>query len=124
MRTSQLPKKFYLSITGLETKGFWATLIFWRYAIPSKIQSDSAPGCLFSEVRTIQGVHHTLTAWESREHLRDYLTSGSHLKAMRVFSKIASGKTLGYEKDRIPDREEVHRLWREKVKTGGRPDPS
>lgn len=108
---SKLPARFYVSITGLSPKNFLSTFLFWRYAIPSKIQADTAPGILFSDVKRINKIQHTLTAWESKDHMKDYLHSGAHLKAIKVFRKIAVGKTFGYESDKIPSWDEVHDLW-------------
>ncbi len=106
-----LPPRFYVSITGLKPKNLWSVFFFWRYAIPSKIQADSAEGILFSSVKKINGIQHTLTAWESRDHMKAYIHSGNHLKALKVFRKIASGKTFGFDSDRIPSWDEVHDLW-------------
>jgi len=111
-----LPNRFYVSITGLKPKNFWSTFLFWRYAIPSKIQADSAPGILFSEVKKINQIQHTLTVWKSKEDMKAYIHSGAHLKAMKAFRKIASGKTFGYESDRIPSWDEVHELWQKQGK--------
>ena len=33
-----MPASFYVSITGLKPKSFWATFLFLRHAIPSKAQ--------------------------------------------------------------------------------------
>jgi hypothetical protein len=106
-----LPEKFYVSITGLKPKNFWYTFKFWRHAIPSKIQSESAPGILYSEVKKINRIQHTLTAWESKEHMMSYIHSGAHLKALKNFKKIATGKTFGFETNKIPSWDEVHDLW-------------
>jgi hypothetical protein len=106
-----LPPKFYVSITGLKPKSFWSTFLFWRHAIPSKMQADQAPGVLFVDVRKINKIQHTLTAWESREHMLAYVRSGAHLQAMKAFKKIATGKTFGFETDRLPHWDEVHDLW-------------
>lgn len=111
MDKKALPAKFYVSITGLRPKNFWSKLFFWRYAVPSKIQADAAKGILFSEVKEIQKVQHTLTAWESKDHMKAYIHSGAHLKALKAFRKIATGKTFGYESDRIPTWDEAHILW-------------
>ncbi len=111
-----LPARFYVSITGLKPKSFWSTFLFWRYAIPSKMQAESAPGILFSGVKEINKVQHTLTAWESKDHMLAYIHSGAHLKALKAFRKIAVGKTFGFESDRLPEWEEVHQLWLEKGK--------
>ncbi len=109
----ELPEKFYVSITGLKPKGLWAYLLFWRHAIPSKIQADSADGILFSEVKKINSIQHTLTAWKSKEHMKAYISTGSHLIAMKMFRKIATGKTFGFEANRIPAWDEVHELWKQ-----------
>jgi hypothetical protein len=33
---------------------------------------------------------------------------------MRVFPKIATGKTFGFTATEVPDWPEMHRLWRER----------
>ncbi len=60
------------------------------------LQAESAPGILFSGVKEINKVQHTLTAWESKDHMLAYIHSGAHLKALKAFRKIAVGKTFGY----------------------------
>lgn len=110
---TKLPPRFYVSITGLQPKSFWHYFSFWRHAIPCKMQADHAPGILFSGVKRINGVQHTLTAWVSQSHMRAYIVSGAHLKAMKAFRKIATGKTFGFEADHLPSWPEVHQLWLE-----------
>ncbi len=107
-------RPFYVSITGLKPRGLWSYILFLRHAIPSKVQADRAPGLLWSGVRRIDGIEHTLTAWESREAMRTYISSGAHLKAMKVFRRIATGKTLGYETRELPSWEDVPKIWRDK----------
>jgi hypothetical protein len=109
-KNKQLPDKFYVSITGLRPKNIWSIFKFWRHAIPSKIQADSAPGILYSDVKKINQIQHTLTAWETKEHMMSYIHSGSHLKALKDFKKIAVGKTFGFETNQIPSWDEVHEL--------------
>ena len=79
----------------------------------SKMQADKAPGILHSSVMTINGIQHTLTAWESKAAMQRYIYSGAHLKAIRSFKKIATGKTFGYDSNRLPDWSEVHQLWKD-----------
>lgn len=43
--------------------------------------------------------------------MKAYIHSGPHLKALKAFRKIATGKTFGFESDRIPTWDEVHDLW-------------
>ena len=40
-----------------------------------------------------------------------FLTSPSHLKAMKNFSKIGGGKVYGYEASNIPTWEDAFYLW-------------
>lgn len=108
---ASLPKQFYVSITGLRPISKVATIFFWLHAIPSKMQADRAEGILYSGVKRINGIQHTLTAWKSKEDMKAYVTSGAHLKAMRAFPKIATGKTFGYLTSSLPSWEEVHHLW-------------
>lgn len=105
---------FYVSITGLRIRGWLSVLPFWKHAVRSKMQADRAPGLLFAQVKRIDGVEHTLTAWESRDAMKAYVSSGPHLQAMKAFRKIATGKTLGFETSRLPSWEEARKLWEER----------
>lgn len=110
-------RPIYVSITGLKVKNFWKFLFFMRHAVMSKIQADRAPGILFSDVRTINGIQHTVTAWETKQHMKDFIYTGNHLKAIKAFRKIATGKTFGYEATQIPSWEEVPVLWEKNGKS-------
>jgi quinol monooxygenase YgiN len=101
----------YVSITGLQLKNIWHAPVFWRHATASMSQAQKAKGCLSADARSIEGVHHTLSVWISREAMLDYLTKGTHLNAMKTFKKIATGKVHGYETTTIPDWQDVHKLW-------------
>jgi hypothetical protein len=104
----------YVSVTGLLPHSFWHELRFWWYAVPSKMQSDSAEGCLFSDVKTQDGVHHTLTVWESRKKMMAYITSGAHATAMKNFASIGTGSVYGYETTTAPNWDEALALLKEK----------
>jgi hypothetical protein len=104
----------YVSITGLTPHSFWHELRFWWYAIPSKIQADSAQGCLFADARTQDGVHHTLTFWDNRKSMLAYLTSGAHATAMKNFEGVGTGSVYGYEASAAPTWDEAIVLWKEK----------
>ncbi len=43
--------------------------------------------------------------------MKSYIHTGAHLEAIKVFRKIAVGKTFGFETDRLPEWSEVHELW-------------
>ena len=64
----------------------------------------------------MKGFQCTLTAWESREAMLNYLRSGAHLVAMKSFSKIATGRTYGFESESIPTWEDAIQLLLEKGK--------
>lgn len=104
----------YVSITGLRLKSFRFAPLFWYWAVRSFAQARSAPGNLLTEARTIDAVHHTLTVWRDRTDMVRYIRTGPHLRAMRVFPKIASGKVLGFSADASPDWPEARRLWQER----------
>ena len=106
----------HISITGLKPKSLWGFIRFWTLAIPSFSEARSAKGNLFSEVKKINGFNCTLTAWESREFMLVFMKNGVHLKAMKSFHKIATGKTFGYESDTIPDWKTAFSLLEEKGK--------
>lgn len=106
--------QLYVSITGLRLKRPWHVFRFWRHAVAAMRQAQRAPGNLQASAKTIAGVRHTLTVWESKAAMRAFLYSGAHKKAIRAFPAIATGKTFGFEGDRVPNWDEVHRLWQER----------
>lgn len=104
----------YVSITGLRLRRIWHAPVFWSHATRSLGQAKAAPGNISARARTIDGVHHTLSVWTDRAAMMAYLASGAHLKAMRLFPRIATGKTCGFTTDRVPDWSEVPAIWRER----------
>lgn len=75
-------------------------------------QAQKAPGNISASAQTINGVQHTLSIWESEVAMRAYLVSGAHLKAMRQFRSMATGKTVGYMTECPPRWDEVHEIWK------------
>jgi hypothetical protein len=102
----------HVSVTGLRVKSWWQMPVFFWHAIPSFRQAQRAPGVLFAEVCNRKGVQHTLTVWKDREAMRDFMTSGAHLKAMRAFRSFATGRIHGYEADAVPSWDEAIEQWR------------
>ena len=102
----------YVSVTALKTKGFFSAIRFWLFAGPTFRQATSSRGVLFCEVKTVVGFYHTLTAWETKQDMKKFVSSPIHLKAMRVFLKIATGSTIGYEANEIPSWSEALENWR------------
>lgn len=101
----------YISITGLQLKARRYSCRFWWHAILSMAQARKSEGLILVDTRKINGVHHTLSVWTNKEAMRRYLGAGAHLKAMKAFATIATGKTMGFESDSVPDWTEVHQLW-------------
>lgn len=61
-----------------------------------------APGNIMAETRTIEGVHHTLSAWDDRAAMLGYLRSARHARAMRRLKGYATGRVHGYQTDAVP----------------------
>ncbi|MCX7347302.1 MAG: hypothetical protein NTU78_16495 [Alphaproteobacteria bacterium] len=101
----------YVSITGLVLKSARHAPAFWWHALRSMAQARAAPGLIRANARVINGVHHTLTLWESENAMRAYLTTGAHRAAMKAFHGIATGRTIGYLVEIAPDWDEVHAIW-------------
>lgn len=106
----------HISITGLKPKGIYGFFRFWTLAIPSFVEAKSAKGNLYSAVKKINGFQCTLSAWESRDAMLVFMKNGVHLKAMKSFHSIATGRTYGYESDTIPSWEEAYELLESKGK--------
>jgi len=106
----------YISITGLKPKGFFSFLKFWTLAIPSFRQAETSKGNLHTSVKNMHGYQCTVSAWESREVMLEFMRSGVHLKAMKAFHSIATGRTYGYESESIPSWDEAYTLLQEKGK--------
>lgn len=101
----------HISITGLQVRAFYLAPLFWRHAMRSMAQAQAAQGCLQASARMINGIHHTRSVWIGKDYMRAYISSGAHLEAMKAFPKFATGKTIGFEAEEIPDWPEVHRIW-------------
>jgi hypothetical protein len=101
----------YISITGLKPKGLIGWIRFWTLTIPASKNAQKADGILHCAFNSRNGYKHTLTVWQSKEHMLAYLSSPSHLKAMKFSSKIGSGKVYGYEANSIPSWEDAFTNW-------------
>jgi hypothetical protein len=106
----------YISITGIKVKDFFGMLKFMRYTLPSFISATKANGNLFCDSKKINKYHHTLTAWENRSKMMDYLRGKHHSSAMKNFRSIGTGSVYGYEDDLIPSWEDALKKWKENFK--------
>ena len=80
------------------------------------MQAKNAQGCQSADAKLIDGVHHTLSIWASKAAMLEFIHSDAHARAIKVFGRIATGKTFGYHAKEAPNWEEVHGLWLERGK--------
>jgi hypothetical protein len=45
--------------------------------------------------------------------MRKFVLSPIHRKAMKIFPKIATGSTIGYEANKMPGWDEALAIWRQ-----------
>ncbi|MGB1964710.1 MAG: hypothetical protein ACPHW3_08455 [Candidatus Puniceispirillales bacterium] len=101
----------YIAVTGLKPRGIIGAIRFWLLAIPSFNQAKSSNGILFCEAKSVNGYKHTLTAWNSKESMNDFVFSKTHVKAIKAYPKIAKGFTVTYESDAVPSWEDALAKW-------------
>ena len=106
----------YISITGIKVKGFLGAIKFMRYTIQSFNTAKKANGNLFCDSKKINKYHHTLTAWENRSKMMDYLRGKHHSSAMKNFRSIGTGSVYGYEDDSMPNWEDAIKKWKQNFK--------
>jgi hypothetical protein len=108
--------RVYLSITGLQIKNFSAYPQFFYHAFPSLRQAVRAPGNISATATSYKGIQFTMTVWESREYMLQYLHTGAHLQAMKAGSKVGSyvkvfGDWWDTDQNDIPNWNQARRLW-------------
>ena len=113
--------EIYVSITGLRLNGFWWHPVFSWHAVRSFGEARAAPGNITAKARTISGIHHTITAWESRKHMLAYLTMPRPRAAMRAFPRIGTGRTIGYVSETVPEWAEAREIWENEAREVGGP---
>jgi hypothetical protein len=101
----------YIAVSGLKPKGIIGTIRFWMLAIPTFKKAKSSEGILFCGAKSVKGYHHTFTVWDSKESMKKFVLSHTHLKAIKAYPKIAKGFTVTYEGDNIPSWEEALMIW-------------
>ena len=106
----------YISITGIKVRGFFGMLKFVRYTMPSFSAARKANGNLFCDSKKMCKYHHTLTAWENKSKMIDYLRGKHHALAMKNFKIIGTGSVYGYEDKVIPSWKEAIKKWKANFK--------
>lgn len=102
---------YWVSITGLDLKAWYHAPKFWYYSMPAMMAAQSAAGNAMSAGNSIDGTHHTLSAWEDREAMLRYMRSSNHVAAMRILDSVATGKVYGYESETIPSWKEAREMY-------------
>ena len=72
---------------------------------PSEVRKKQK--VLFFETKKVKNYHHTLTVWKSKNDMLDHKKSSSHIKAMRSFKSIATGRIYSFETNLIPSWDEA-----------------
>ena len=101
----------YVSVTALKANGFLSAIRFWLLAVPVFKQARSSADILVCEAKSVDGFHHTLTAWKTKKDMRKFVLSPIHRRAVNIFPKIATGSTIGYETDKAPTWDEALLMW-------------
>lgn len=104
------------SVTELRLKNFWCYLRFIPHAVKSKIQADQAAGVISTQVKS-QGIliQRTLTVWDNKESMMNYIRTGAHLEAMKAFKTLANTSyTTHFEVTVPPTWDEALHVLKEK----------
>lgn len=107
----------YLSITYFRVKSFAQYPAFMKHVMHINQQVREAEGVLEVKQRIEPLFHaYTLTLWESREHMLQFMHSGAHKAAMPDTRKLASRFTgFGFETQGLISWKEAKRLVRERL---------
>ena len=92
----------YVSVTGLKLEGVIGWVRFGLLTRSASRCAQNAEGVLLCDFNSRNGWQHTLTVWETKNHMMTYRVSPPHLRAMNRISQVGIGKVFGYEADSIP----------------------
>lgn len=114
-RITKMTTMYYVSVTGMELQSLWSIPKFAMFAKRSMVQAKTAPGIVQADGTYRSGIHHTLTVWEDKAMMLQYLRCGDHKEAMGIARDIGSFvKVYGYESHEIPSIDAALQLWDEK----------
>jgi hypothetical protein len=104
-------RSVYVSITGFRLSSWRYWPRFWWHTARSIAQARRAYGNLRVDARVVNGVYHTLTIWTDEHAMRAFLADGAHLRAMKIYRSIGSGRTLGFTAEEPPAWEAALQRW-------------
>ena len=90
---------------GAKAKGFIGWMLFQVFTTSTSLSIQKAEGILRCDFNSRNGYQHTLTVWETKEHMMALRASPAHVRAMKRISQIGIGKVFGYEADFNPSWE-------------------
>ncbi len=113
----------YVSITRFRIKHLLALPRFMMLSAPAFNQAQQAKGNLFCETKNVSMfAYWTLTAWDTKQDMLNYLKQPAHIKAIKISSKIASGlNSYGYETTDLPTWKEAIEIMHKQPNTDKMP---
>lgn len=104
----------YVSLTLIHVKSFLAFPRFTKHAYRSNQDALRTEGCLGVQTKAFSLFDHsTMSLWDERKSMLQFLRGPVHLDAIKVFDKIGTGRIYGYEADQLPNWDEAETLLRE-----------
>ena len=105
--------KYYVSVTGLLTKGWLCVPKFLYRSSNAYNDALKAEGNVYSSIFAMNGVQHTLTVWENKEAMQKFMRGDAHSKAMRSLKEVSRYvKVHGYWTNQIPSADEAIMEWK------------
>jgi len=108
----------YVSLTLIHVRSIFAFRHFVPHAYKSFRTAKNSNSCL--DVKTTAfGFydHSTMSLWDDRTAMVEFLISTEHREAMKVFDKIGTGRVYGYEASHLPDWSEAKDLLKDHGRT-------
>jgi hypothetical protein len=108
------PSKYYISITCIQVPAIRFPRFGW-YSFPIVPQAKRTPGNVLTKTTMRNRINYTVTVWESRKHMLQFMRSGAHAIAMREERSLGIfAQTYGYEGDDVPEWDEAIQILHEK----------
>ena len=101
----------YVSLTLIHVKSTFAFRYFYPHAFKSYRAAKNFSSCL--DVKTTAfGFydHSTMSLWNDRSSILEFLECSEHKAAMKSFDKIGTGRVYGYEAPSLPAWSEAKEL--------------
>ncbi|MEQ8907551.1 MAG: DUF3291 domain-containing protein [Vicingaceae bacterium] len=98
------------SLTSIELKGPLKFFALSKEAM-GIIKQLKSTNCKDFKKKGIWTKHYTMTLWNNEKELKEFATSGAHLKAMKKSSQIAKEiRTITVDTDVLPDWKKAKKL--------------